>query len=91
MAIACPICKCPAQEVSRTGDATGFMVTSRLPTEEEGVEYTREEWEAALDKAKERMEPGGAGGELASYSYCRFLLIPDVADENSYLSQKSKI
>ena len=34
------------------------MVTSRLPTEEEGVEYTREEWEAALDKAKERMEPG---------------------------------
>jgi len=25
-------CKCPAQEVSRTGDATGFMVTSRLPT-----------------------------------------------------------
>ena len=58
MAIACPICKCPAQEVSRTGDATGFMVTSRLPTEEEGVEYTREEWEAALDKAKQRMEPG---------------------------------
>ena len=55
------------------------------------MEYTREEWEAALDKAKERMEPGGAGGELASYSYCRFLLIPDVADENSYLSQKSKI
>jgi hypothetical protein len=26
--------------------------------EEEGVEYTREEWEAALDKAKQRMEPG---------------------------------
>ena len=69
MAIACLICKCPAQEVSRTGDATGFMVTSRLPTEEEGVEYTREEWEAALDKAKERMEPGGGGGELPFYSY----------------------
>jgi hypothetical protein len=38
------------------------MVTSRLPTpvfaEEEGVEYIREEWEAALDKAKQRTEPG---------------------------------
>jgi len=65
MALLCPICKSPAQELPRTGDATGF----RCPTHgdfkvadtvfaEEGVEdYTREEWEAALDKAKQRTEP----------------------------------
>ena len=54
------------QEVSRTGDATGFhcpahgdfKVADTVFAEEEGVEYTREEWEAALDKAKQRMEPG---------------------------------
>ena len=37
------------------------MVTSRLPDTvfaEEGAEdYTREEWEAVLDKAKQRAEP----------------------------------
>jgi hypothetical protein len=36
------------------------MVTSRLPTlsfAEDGAEdYTREEWEAALDKARQRAE-----------------------------------
>jgi len=66
MATVCPICKCPAQEVSRTDDATGFhcpahgdfKVADTVFAEEEGVEYTREEWEAALDKAKQRMEPG---------------------------------
>jgi len=35
-----------------------FKVADTVFAEEEGVEYTREEWEAALDKAKERMEPG---------------------------------
>ena len=46
-----------------------FKVADTVFAEEEGVEYTREEWEAALDKAKERMEPGGGGGELPFYSY----------------------
>ena len=66
MALACPICKSPAQEIARTRDATGFhcpthgdfRVADTVFAEEEGVEYTREEWEAALDKAKQRMEPG---------------------------------
>ena len=66
MALACPICKSPAQEIARTQDATGFhcpthgdfKVADTVFAEEEGVEYTREEWEAALDKAKQRMEPG---------------------------------
>jgi len=59
MALACPICKSPAQEIARTEDATGFhcpahgdfKVADSVFAEEEGVEYTREEWEAALDTA----------------------------------------
>jgi hypothetical protein len=66
MALVCPIRKSPAQELARTEDATGFhcpthgdfKVADNVFAEEEGVEYTREEWEAALDKAKQRMEPG---------------------------------
>jgi len=66
MALLCPICKCPAQERGHFGNVTGFhcpahgdfKVADTVFAEEEGVEYTREEWEAALDKAKQRMEPG---------------------------------
>jgi hypothetical protein len=39
------------------------MVTSRSLTlsfaEDKAKDYTREQWEAALDKAKERTEPQG--------------------------------
>jgi uncharacterized Zn finger protein (UPF0148 family) len=62
----CPICKSPvAQELDRTGDATGyycpthgnFKVAGSVFSEARAKDYTREEWEAALDKAKQRMEP----------------------------------
>jgi uncharacterized Zn finger protein (UPF0148 family) len=65
MALACPICKSPAQEIARTGDATGFhcpthgdfKVADTVFAEDGAEDYTREEWEAALDKAKQRAEP----------------------------------
>ena len=64
--VPCPICKSPAQELDRTGDATGyacpthgnFKVADAVFAEEGAEDYTREEWEVALDKAKER-EPEG--------------------------------
>jgi predicted RNA-binding Zn-ribbon protein involved in translation (DUF1610 family) len=65
MALACPICKSPAQEIARTADATGFhcpthgdfKVADTVFAEDGAEDYTREEWEAALDKAKQRAEP----------------------------------
>jgi hypothetical protein len=49
---------------SRTGDATvhcpthgDFKVADTVFAEEGAEDYTREEWEAALDKAKQRAEP----------------------------------
>ena len=62
----CPICKSPAtQELDRTGYATGyacathgnFKVADSVFAEAKAKDYTREQWEAALDKAKERAEP----------------------------------
>ena len=63
MAIVCPICKTSAQELPRTGDATAF----HCPTHGDfkvadtvlakAKNYTREQWEAALDRAEERAEP----------------------------------
>ena len=63
MALLCPICKSPAQELPRTGDATGF----RCPTHGDfkvadtvlakAKDYTPDQWEAALDKAEHRAEP----------------------------------
>jgi uncharacterized Zn finger protein (UPF0148 family) len=61
----CPICKAPAQELPRTGDATGFhcpmhgdfKVADTVLAETKTKDYTREQWEAALDKAEERAEP----------------------------------
>jgi len=42
------------------------MVTSRSPTlslrRRDAEDYTREEWEAALDKAKQRTEPEERNG-----------------------------
>ena len=62
MAVVCPICKSSAQELP-AGDATSF----HCPTHGDfkvadtvlakAKDYTREQWEAALDKAEERAEP----------------------------------
>jgi hypothetical protein len=63
----CPICKSPAvQELDRTGNATGFhcpthgdfKVADNVFVVAKVKDYTPEQWEAALDKAKER-EPEG--------------------------------
>src|SRR5262249_33513264 len=51
----------------RTGDATGyacpthgnFKVADTVFAEAKAKDYTREQWEAALEKAKERTEPEG--------------------------------
>ena len=62
MAVVCPICKSSAQELP-AGDATAF----HCPTHGDfkvadtvlakAKDYTRDQWEAALDKAEERAEP----------------------------------
>ena len=61
-----PICKSPVvQELDRTGDAIGyhcpthgnFKVADTVFAEEGAEDYTREEWEAALENAKHRTEP----------------------------------
>jgi hypothetical protein len=58
----CPICKSVAQELDRTGDATGFYCTIHghfkvADTIAVDEYYTRAEWEAALRVAKyEAME-----------------------------------
>ena len=58
----CPICKSAVQELDRTGDATGyacathgnFKVADIVFAEQRAKDYTREQWEAALQKAKQR-------------------------------------
>jgi hypothetical protein len=65
MTVVCPICKSSAQELPRTGDTTGFhcpthgdfKVAETVFAEAEAKNYTRDQWEAALDKAKQRAEP----------------------------------
>ena len=60
-----PICNLSAQELSRTGDATGFhcpmhgdfKVVNTVFAEAKTKDYTRDQWEAALDKAEQRAEP----------------------------------
>jgi len=50
------------QELDRTGDATGygcathgnFKVADSVFSEQRAKDYTREQWEAALHKAKKR-------------------------------------
>jgi uncharacterized Zn finger protein (UPF0148 family) len=61
----CPICKSPAH-ARRTGDATGyhcpthgdFKVADTVAAEAKAKakDYTREQWEDALEKAEERTE-----------------------------------
>jgi hypothetical protein len=66
MALLCPICKSVAQELDRTGDATGFdcemdgkfKVANTVFAEGRVRSYTNEQWEAALRKAKQRTKPG---------------------------------
>jgi hypothetical protein len=61
----CPICKSSAQELPRTGDATcyhcpthgDFKVADTVFAEDESKDYTRDQWETALDKATLRAEP----------------------------------
>ena len=65
MTIDCPICNPSAQELPRTSEVTDFhcpthgdfKVANTVFEEEGAKDYTREEWEAALDKAKQRTEP----------------------------------
>ena len=60
----CPICKSSAQ-ATRTGDATGyhcathgdFKVADTVFAEAKAKGYTREQWEVALEKAEDRIEP----------------------------------
>ena len=66
MALLCPSCKSVAQELDRTGDATGFdcemdgkfKVANTVFAEGRVRNYTNEQWEAALRKAKQRTKPG---------------------------------
>jgi len=57
----CPICKSPAKELPRTGDATGFDCPThgkfKIADTIAAEECTRQRWEAALRKAKLRAKP----------------------------------
>ena len=63
MTTVCPICKSPAQELARAGDARGFYckihghfkVADTIAPEDY---YTRAEWEAALRAAKHKSMEG---------------------------------
>jgi hypothetical protein len=65
MTVVCPICKSPVQELPRTGDATGFRcpthgdfkVADAVFTEAKAKDCSRDQWEAALNKAEQRAEP----------------------------------
>jgi predicted RNA-binding Zn-ribbon protein involved in translation (DUF1610 family) len=62
MTVVCPICNSSAQEL-QAGGATAFhcpthgdfKVADAVLTK--AKDYTRDEWEAALDKAEQRTEP----------------------------------
>src|SRR6516225_12369085 len=63
MALLCPICKSPAQELARTGDATGFHCPTHgdfkvADTIDVDDYYTRAEWETALLTAKHKAMKG---------------------------------
>jgi len=61
----CPICKSAVHELDRTGDANGFdcethgkfKVADTVFKEGRVKNYIREQWEAALRKAKQRTKP----------------------------------
>jgi hypothetical protein len=61
MTVVCPICKSSAQELLHTGDAAAFHCPThgdfKVADTVFAKDYTREQWEAALDKAEQRAEP----------------------------------
>ena len=65
MTVECPICKSSAQELLHTGDAAAFhcpthgdfKVADSVFAEAKAKDYSRDRWEAALEKAEERAEP----------------------------------
>jgi hypothetical protein len=65
MTVVCPICKTSAQELPHTEGPTGFhcpthgafKVADAVFAEPKAKDYTRDQWEAALDKAEHRAEP----------------------------------
>ncbi len=62
MPLVCPICKSSAQELARTGDATGFYCTTHGHFKVADTialdHYTRAEWERALRVAKHNAMEG---------------------------------
>jgi hypothetical protein len=62
----CPICKSKAKLLDRTGDATGFdcerhgkfKIADTILAIPSKMETSREHWEVALTRAKERTKPG---------------------------------
>jgi hypothetical protein len=63
MALLCPICKSPAQQLSRSGDAIGFYCTTHghfkvADTIAVDKYYTLAEWEVALRSAKHKAMEG---------------------------------
>jgi hypothetical protein len=62
MTLDCPICNSPAQELDRTGDATGFHCATHGKFKVADTilldGYTRQQWEVALKKAQLRTKQG---------------------------------
>ena len=62
MPLVCPICKSPAKELPRTGDATGFQCAThgkfKIADTIFPEDYTRQQWEVALKKASLRTKQG---------------------------------
>ena len=62
MPLVCPICNSPAQELDRTGDATGFHCATHGKFKIADTifleDYTRQQWEVALKKAQLRTKQG---------------------------------
>jgi hypothetical protein len=64
MPLLCPICKSPAQRLPSSSEASAFRCVIHhnfkvADTLSRGAEeYTREQWEIALRKAKQRAKPG---------------------------------
>ena len=71
MPLVCPICKTPAQELPGTGEVTGFrcVIHNNFKVADavlrRAEEYTREQWEIALRKAKQRAWGNGPLSEEA--------------------------
>ena len=62
MTTLCPICNAPAEELDRTGDATGFQCAThgkfKIADTIFPEDYTRQQWEVALKKASLRTKQG---------------------------------